>query len=217
MKSVLDMPTVDRPREKLLNRGPTALDDRELLAVILGRGARGAPVLKVADQVLKTMSRPGFQWQQLQMVSGVGSAKTALLRAAMEFARRRMAPDGLKIREPHDVLPLLRVYAHQKQEHFICVSLNGANEIIAIRVVTVGLVNRSHVHPREVFADPITDRASAIIVAHNHPSGNLVPGKADHDTTKRLKDAGKLLGIFLLDHLIFSARGHYSFAQERTL
>jgi DNA repair protein RadC len=112
------------------------------------------------------------------------------------------------------VLPLIRHFADRKQEHFICVSLNGANEIIATRVVSVGLVNKTQVHPREVFADPITDRASAVIVAHNHPSGSLEPSKEDIDITARLKSAGEILGIRLLDHVIFNSKGYYSFLEK---
>jgi DNA repair protein RadC len=116
-----------------------------------------------------------------------------------------------------DVLPLIRHYADRKQEHFICISINGANEVITTRVVSVGLVNKTQVHPREVFADPITDRASAIIVAHNHPVGDLAPSKDDLEITKQLKSAGEILGIKLLDHMIFNQRDHYSFMEHNTL
>jgi DNA repair protein RadC len=112
------------------------------------------------------------------------------------------------------VLPLIRHYADRRQEHFLCVSLNGANEIIATRVVSVGLVNKTQVHPREVFADPITDRASAVIVAHNHPSGSLEPSKEDIDITGQLRSAGEILGIRLLDHVIFNSKGYYSFLEK---
>jgi DNA repair protein RadC len=109
---------------------------------------------------------------------------------------------------------LIRHYADRKQEQFICISLNGANEVIAHRVVSVGLVNKTQVHPREVFADPITDRASAIIAAHNHPSGSLSPSKEDVEITRQIKNAGETLGIKLLDHIIFNHRGYYSFLED---
>ncbi|MCP4692818.1 MAG: JAB domain-containing protein, partial [Desulfobacterales bacterium] len=95
-----------------------------------------------------------------------------------------------------------------------CVSLNGGNEVITTRVVTVGLVDKTHVHPREVYADPITDRASAVIVAHNHPSGALTPSGQDIEVTRRLKSAGEMLGIKLLDHIIFNQKEYYSFLQN---
>jgi DNA repair protein RadC len=115
---------------------------------------------------------------------------------------------------PTDVLPLVRHYADRKQEHFICISINGANEVITTRVVSVGLVNKTQVHPREVFADPITDRASAIIVAHNHPSGGLLPSQEDLEITKQLTSAGEVLGIKVLDHMIFNDKGYYSLLEK---
>ena len=121
----------------------------------------------------------------------MGPAKATLILAALEFARRRIRPEGLKISFPPDILPLIRHFADRKQEHFLCVSLNGANEVIQTRVVSVGLVNKTQVHPREVFADPITDRASAVIVAHNHPAGGTSPSQEDREVTQQLKSAGK--------------------------
>ena len=115
---------------------------------------------------------------------------------------------------PPDVLPLIRHYADRKQEHFLCISLNGAKEVIATRTVSVGLVNKTQVHPREVFADPITDRASAVIVAHNHPSGALTPSKEDFEVTRQLKKAGETLGIRLLDHIIFNHNSYYNFLEN---
>jgi DNA repair protein RadC len=216
MKKIKDIPKRDRPREKLQHKGSRALSDLELLAILLGRGVEGHDVLSVADHVLKVMDaangRPTLD--ELQKIEGVGPAKATLIEAALEFARRRIRPEGLKISFPPDVLPLIRHFGDRKQEHFICISLNGANEVIAHRVVSVGLVNKTQVHPREVFADPIIDRASAIIVAHNHPSGESSPSKEDVEITKQLKAAGETLGIKLLDHIIFNQKGYYSFLEK---
>jgi DNA repair protein RadC len=107
------------------------------------------------------------------------------------FARRRIRPEGFKISFPPDVLPLIQHYADRKQEPFICISLNGAKEVIAVRTVSVGLVDKTHIHPREVFADPITDRASAIIGAHNHPAGSLTPSKEDIAVTQNSRSPVK--------------------------
>jgi DNA repair protein RadC len=113
------------------------------------------------------------------------------------------------------VYPLVRHYSDRKQEHFICLSLNGAHEVLAIRVVSIGILNKTIVHPREVFGDPISDRAAAIVVCHNHPSGQLEPSEEDIAITRRLSEAGELLGINLLDHLILSPRGgYYSFVES---
>jgi DNA repair protein RadC len=216
MKKLKDLSESDRPREKLQARGPEALSDLELLTILLGSGTRDSDVLTVAGRILKAIDGGNDQvsLDNLQEIEGVGPAKAALIAAALEFARRRIRPEGLRISFPPDALPLIRHFADRRQEHFICVSLNGANEVIATRVVSVSLVDKTQVHPREVFADPITDRASAVIVAHNHPSGSLEPSREDHDITARLKSAGEILGIRLLDHIIFSQKGYYSFLEK---
>jgi len=216
MKKITDIPKVDRPREKLQEKGPEALSDLELLAVLIGSGTKGNDVMSVARRILNVLdeNNENINFDVLQEIDGVGPAKATLIVAALEFTRRRIHPQGLKISFPPDVLPLITNYADRKQEHFICVSINGANEVIAARVVTIGLVNKSQVHPREVFADAITDRASAVIVAHNHPSGKLEPSVEDIELTKQLQEAGKTLGIQLLDHIIFNQKGHFSFLER---
>jgi DNA repair protein RadC len=111
-------------------------------------------------------------------------------------------------------LPLISSIADKQQEHFVCISLNGANEVIENRTVTVGLLNKSQVHPREVFADVITDRAAGVILAHNHPSGELKPSDSDLKIHEQLTEAGKILGIKILDHIIISKKGYYSFQDQ---
>jgi len=208
MKKIADIPKLDRPREKLQKKGAEALSDLELMAILVGRGTQGHDVMSVAKRILNVLDSGD---------ENVGPAKATLIAAALEFARRRIRPEGLKISFPPDALPLIQHYADRKQEHFICISVNGANEVITSRVVSVGLVNKTQVHPREVFADPITDRASAIIVAHNHPSSGLRPSKEDIEITKQLKSAGETLGIKLLDHIIFNHKGYYSFLEHREI
>jgi len=219
MKKLKDLSESDRPREKLQAKGPEALSDLELLAILLGSGTKDSDVLTVAGRILKAIDGGNDQvsLDALQEIEGVGPAKASLIAAALEFARRRIRPEGLRISFPPDVLPLIRHFADRKQEHFICASLNGANEVIATRVVSVGLVNKTQVHPREVFADPLIDRASAVIVAHNHPSGSLEPSKEDIDITGQLKSAGEILGIRLLDHIVFNQKGYYSFLESGLL
>ncbi len=216
MKKLKDLSESERPREKLKVKGPEALSDLELMAILLGSGTKDSDVLTVAGRILKVLDgrNEKLSLEELQEIEGVGPAKASLIASALEFARRRIRPEGLRISFPPDVLPLIRHFADRRQEHFICVSLNGANEVIATRVVSVGLVNKTQVHPREVFADPITDRASAVIVAHNHPSGSLEPSKEDIDATVQLKSAGEILGIRLLDHIVFNQKGYYSFLEK---
>ncbi len=219
MKKHKDLSVSERPREKLRAKGLAALSDIELMAILLGSGTKTGDVLTVAGRILKVVDGRNdmLGLEELLKIEGVGPAKASLIAAALEFARRRIRPEGLRISFPPDVLPLIRHFADRRQEHFICVSLNGANEVIAARVVSVGLVNKTQVHPREVFADPLTDRAAAVFVAHNHPSGTLEPSKEDIETTGRLRSAGKILGLRLLDHIVFNPKGYYSFLEKGLL
>lgn len=219
MKRIRELPLKDRPREKLKEKGPQVLSDLELLAVLIGSGRKGRDVLKLAGGLLRLLDDVGTDpdMETLCRVDGIGPAKASLVMAALEFSRRRIRPHGIRISYPPDVYPLIRHLADRRQEQFICISLNGANEVIAIRTVSVGLVNRALVHPREVFADPITDRAAAVIVAHNHPSGNLTASSDDLSITRQLKEAGHTLGIKLLDHLIFDHSEYCSLLEEGLL
>jgi DNA repair protein RadC len=218
VKRISEIPVSERPREKLIARGASALSDMELLAIILGSGTKGKSVLSLAKEVLMAVDgkNGALLVEDLRVVDGIGTAKACLLTAAVEFARRRIHPEGTKIRGPEDVLPLIQHLADRPQEHVVCISLNGAHEVIAVRIVTVGLVNASQIHPREVFSDPLKDRACSIIVAHNHPSGELEPSPEDLAATRTIYDAGKTLGINLLDHLIFSKRGYVSLKERGT-
>lgn len=218
-QSIQQMPEADRPREKLLRKGAAALSDRELLAVLLGKGAPGMDVMTLAGKLARVIDEKGLtvKAEDLTQFVGVGDAKATLILAAIEFARRRIKPEGAKIETPADLLPHIRHYADRKQEHFLCASINGANEILNIRVVSNGLVDRSPVHPREVFADALTDRASAVIVAHNHPNGGLEPSPSDIRITAQLKAAGEIVGIMLLDHIIFNRIGYFSFLEAGRL
>lgn len=214
------IPLHDRPREKARRVGVSALSDRELLGLILGRGHRGMDVMQMADRVLLAIDRAGFippPVESLRSIPGLGEARKALILAALEFARRRIRPRGQRIARARDAFDLVRHYGDRMQEHFLCISLNGASEVLGTRVVSVGLLNRTQVHPREVFSDPIRERAGSIVVAHNHPSGNVEPGRDDIETTQRLKEAGEILGIPLLDHIIFSSTNFFSLQEHLLL
>jgi len=215
-KHIKELPELDRPREKLIAKGEAALSDVELLAVLLGSGVKGVGVLDLSAKILRKLEGrlDRIDVLTLQSIAGVGQAKACQLAAAFELARRHLLKEKTVIREAKDALPYLQGIRSKKQEHFACVSLNGANEVIECRVVTVGLLNTNQVHPREVFADPITDRAAAVILAHNHPSGVLKASPEDIALTKRLAKAGELLGIHVLDHLIVTQKGYLSLKHE---
>lgn len=218
-KTIHDIPEADRPREKLLRKGAQALSDQELLAILLGKGTPGLDVMALAAKLARLIDEKGLdvKAEDLLRFAGIGNAKATLILAAIEFARRRIKPEGAKIVTPADLLPHVHHYADRKQEHFLCASINGANEILNIRVVSIGLIDRSPVHPREVFADALSDRAAAIIVAHNHPSGGVEPSQGDIQITAQLKASGEVVGIELLDHIIFNRTSYFSFLENGIL
>jgi DNA repair protein RadC len=192
------------------------LSDQELLAVFVNVGIRGKSIDVLAKELLEHIDRgkniPAVE--EISLLKGIGEAKACSIVAMLEFGRRRWGVMGKKISHPDDIYALIRHYADRKQERFISLSLNGAHEVLAVRIVTMGLVNRTIVHPREVYADPILDRASSVIVAHNHPSGNLTPSEEDDEITARLKAAAGILGLNLLDHLVFSEKSYFSYKQN---
>lgn len=206
-----DLPAVDRPREKMLARGGEYLMNQELLQVILGRGMQGTDVRQLSEAIIEVLERSHGdpKLDDLMAVRGVGKATALKLLASFKLAQRLMSR-GARISSPEDAVGFFDDIRRKKQEHFVVITLDGANRVIEKRTVTVGTINASLVHPREVYADAITDRAASIIVAHNHPGGSLEPSQADRDVTRRLQDAGRLLGVQLFDHLIVTAEGYCS-------
>jgi DNA repair protein RadC len=214
-----NVPAGERPRERLKSLGPGALSDQELLSILLNTGVRGKNVSLLAAELLDRLEEyqdiPSIK--DLAGLTGLGESKASAIVAMLEFGRRRWGVAGLKVKHPSDVYNLVRHYANRKQERFICISLNGAHEVLAIRVVTVGLVNRTIVHPREVFADPLSDRSCAVCVCHNHPSGDIKPSLEDDTVTYNLKRAAEVLGIHFLDHIVFSETAFFSYRQAGKL
>jgi DNA repair protein RadC len=207
------LPLSLRPRERLIQDGPASLSDQELLAIVLNSGIKGKSVSILATELLDLLEKdkkiPSIK--ELRGLTGLGESKAGSILAMLEFGRRRWGPFGAKITRPADIYALVRHYADRKQERFISVSLNGAHEVLAVRVVTMGLVNRTIIHPREVFADVIADRSCGICVCHNHPSGAIAPSQEDNEVTLALVKAANVLGINFLDHVIFSETSYYSY------
>jgi DNA repair protein RadC len=212
MQKVLDLPRHKRPREKIAEMGAQSLSDVELLMVLLGSGTRGRPVHKVARSLrsllLQQPGEPSFE--RVSEVRGVGAAKAASLLAAFELARRKFNPEHVLVRKPADILPLVHDLRARKQEHFVVISLNGNHGVIRTHIVTIGLANFCQVHPREVFAQALVDRATDVVLAHNHPSRSTDPSPEDIAVTKRLCSAAEVLGIKVLDHVVFGAVGYTS-------
>lgn len=196
-----------RPREKLQARGAASLSDYELLMAMIGSGNAQADVTKIARDVQKLIKEKGSQltYEDLLTIKSLGPAKATGIMAAFELWRRQFEVSERPIIDsPERAVEQLADIRDKKQEYFVCLTLDGANRLIAKRVISIGTLTASLVHPREVFAEAITDRAASIIVAHNHPGGNLEASDADRQVTERLREAGELLGISLIDHIVLT-------------
>ena len=204
-----------RPREKLAARGAASLSDYELLMAIIGSGNKQADVTKIARDLQKLLQDKGREltFDDLLSIGSLGPAKSTQIMAGFELWRRRFeSSEQPVIDSPDKAADQLSDIRDKKQEYFVCLTLDGANRLISKRIITIGTLTSSLVHPREVFAEAISDRAASIIVAHNHPSGNLQSSDADRQVTERLKEAGVLLGINLVDHIIVTSKDFGSIA-----
>lgn len=208
MPSISKMDAHDRPREKLIASGAKKLSDVELLQVIIGSGVKGADVTQISKKINKLLGIHGYSLtiEQLTSIKGVSDATASKLVALFELASRKLKTEAT-IAGTDDAAKLVPELREAKQEHLVVLSLDGANRLIAKRTVSIGTLNASLVHPREVFADPITDRAASIILIHNHPSGLLRPSDQDLDISASLIEAGTLLGIQVTSHLIITTTG----------
>lgn len=204
------------PRERAMEYGLDRLSDLDLMQILLGTGTRGQPVRQLAARVLTALdASPGLPDPVLlKDIRGIGTAKATVLCAAVEFSRRLFMTERSRIRQPQDVWNLIRHYADRPQETFLCIQLNGACEAVQVELISLGLLNRTLVHPREVFAGAVANRAASIMVAHNHPSGHLEPSSDDIEITRRLVESGKTLGIPVMDHLIFCPEHFWSFMEH---
>ncbi|MCL2460950.1 MAG: DNA repair protein RadC [Euryarchaeota archaeon] len=202
----------NRPREKIRRSGVSVLNDEELVATIIGRGTAGHDVMAISAEIVTLLKTGLPTFEKLTSIKGVGPSKAALFMACFEISRRygkREDVPPIRITTPEDIMQLHEVYSlrHERQEHFVVITLNGAHEVINPHIISKGTLNQSLVHPREVFSEAIAERAAAIICVHNHPSGNLTPSAEDGAVTRQLAQAGNLLGIPLLDHIIISKNG----------
>jgi DNA repair protein RadC len=216
----------DRPREKLILKGTSALSNAELIAILLGSGTRTMSVVELARQVLQSADHDLHRLAQLSIkdltkIKGIGEAKAITIIAAMEIGRRRkdlLTDDKLKITASSDAYEILRPHFQDiPHEEFWVLYLNRANRVIRKQQISLGGVAGTVADPKIILKSAIETLASGIILAHNHPSGNLSPSTLDHDLTKKMKEAGRLVEIQVLDHIIFGGSKYYSFADEGTL
>ncbi len=213
------MPEFERPREKLLSSGPAVLSNVELVAILLGSGIQGKDVFSVARDILR-IAQDGIEAlnvETLMRIDGVGAARACTITAAVEFSRRFIMPVGIEVHNAREAILLVPELRGKKQENFITITLDGAHNVIRKRTVFIGTLNRSIVHPREIFADALTDRAASIVFIHNHPSGNTEPSASDIVLTRRLLRSAQILGIEVLDHIIVGKEDYFSFQSNNLL
>jgi len=209
------------PREKLDALGAAALNDEELLALVLGSGSRGLSARRIARTLARRtlVEMAGWSLSRWTRVRGIGRARAAALMATFELGRRareHRLPGGA-IRGPDDVLAAVRDLTRARKEHFVVLLLNARHEIEARETVSIGSLNASIVHPREVFQPAIMRSAASVVLVHNHPSGDPEPSEEDLSITRRLVQVGDLVGIGVLDHVIVAERGVVSLRARQLL
>lgn len=198
----------DLPREKLNKKGAAALTDIELLQALIGSGGKGNDFKQIAKNLNEIITSKGVEkltLEHVKSVKGVGDAKATIVFAALEFWRRKFEKKISPIIDTtENAVKQLEFIRNKKQEYLVMLTLDGANRLIKTHTITIGTLTASLVHPREVFSPAMEDRAASIIIAHNHPSGSLAFSAYDIDVTKRIRDAGELLGITLIDHIVIA-------------
>jgi DNA repair protein RadC len=218
-RRIQQIPALDRPREKLQRKGAAALSDFELLEVMIGNGTVGADVGQIARQIQKLLERgpASLNFEALTAVRGISTAGAGKILAALELAKRHLAKNADPLRTMSEMVARLDDIRTKQQEHLVALSLDGGQRLIAQRVVMIGTLEAVMAHPREIFADAIMDRAASVVVAHNHPSGDVRPSGQDITLTQQLVAAGQLLGVTLRDHIIISRTDYFSFRQHHLL
>lgn len=211
-----DLMDVMMVTEKIEAYGLESFSDSDLLKMAVGddESLFSNALAQDIGSIFDASSSFDEAFTKLTRVPNLTKEKAIAISAMIEYARRRIYKDKHSLRTPSDVFEEIRHYANDEQEVFLVIGVNGANEIVFSKAVTVGILDRALIHPRETFADAIKNRCSSIFVAHNHPSSNLTPSDADILSTDRLVKAGELLGIRVLDHLVFSKDGYYSMREN---
>ncbi len=215
-KKIKELASFDKPREKLFQKGVSALKDYELIAIMLGSGVKGKDILQLSKEIEKLLKDEfeSIDLEKLLEIKGLGIAKASILLSAIELSKRYLLKQHKTISNAKEAYEEFKSIADKKQEYFVALYLDGANRVLEKRTLFIGTINKSLVHPREVFAPAIELRAASLIVAHNHPSGELQPSQADSAITQRLLESSSILGIELLDHLIVSKEGYFSFEEN---
>jgi DNA repair protein RadC len=224
--TVRDLPLSERPRERLLKLGSEALSAQEILALILGRGIKGESVMVTSQKLLSRFGNlkgiANASVEELSEIKGVGLAKAAQIKAALELSKRLEGDAGEKqkpvVKSPEDVVNIVKSQLKgKKKEHFLVLCLDTRNRVINCRPVSIGSLDTSIVHPREVFKEAVSSSAASVIFVHNHPSGDPEPSKEDVELTKRLVKAGEIIGVDVLDHIVVCDRSYLSLKASNLL
>jgi DNA repair protein RadC len=224
--TVHDLPPGERPRERLFKLGSEALSVPEILALILGRGIKGESVMMTSNKLLSRFGNlkgvANASVEELIQMRGIGPAKAAQIKAALELSKRLEADTGEKpkpvLKSPEDVVAVMRSKLKgKKKEHFWVICLDTRNRLINWKPVSIGSLDTSIVHPREVFKEAVSSSAASVIFVHNHPSGDPEPSKEDVELTKRLVKAGEIVGIDVLDHIIVCDKSYLSLKAKNLL
>jgi DNA repair protein RadC len=212
---------MENTTKKLETGGPASLDDVELLGCVLGAGGKGRNLEKICCVLKESLwlyrKNFGSFYRTMLKTEGLGAVRAAALIAALELGHRLSGTNAVSVRQARDILPYVSFLNGKKQECFVSLNLDGANRVLSSRIVTIGLVDQALVHPREVFCEAVKERAVKIIVAHNHPAGILGPSPEDIRITNNLLEASRILGITLVDHIIVTEDGYYSFREQGLL
>jgi len=206
-------------RRLTLKNGLSYPNDKELIMLILGSGTKKMPIEFMAEEILNTIcsTNPENYVEQLQKIEGVGLSKALSIAAALELGKRHNRNPQAMVDSPKDVIPYIKHYAMQNVEHFIAVTVNGAKEILNIRVLCVGSGNMAILKPGEIFSDALQEHASGIILSHNHPGGYPHPSEQDLRTTQHICKAADILGLAVLDHIIITKNSYFSFLEHGLL
>lgn len=221
MGTIKDLPRIERPREKLDRYGVEKLSHAELLALILRSGQKKLNVVELSKRILNIFGKEGITHttkKELLNIFGLGDTKASAIVACFELGRRFLQnKQSFLILSPKDVWRELKDIRDNKKEHFVIFFLDARNQEIKREIISIGSLNANIVHPREVFEPAVRHLAAHIIVAHNHPSGHTEPSEDDIAMTKRLQEAGRIMGIILLDHIIVTKKSFFSFKEEGLL
>jgi len=216
--TIKNIPFALRPREKFKKYGSLALTNDELLAIILGSGIEGKNVAEISKSIIKKYSSNlvNTNYKELMKEKGIGEVKAMLLECSFELAKRMLVNDTTKkqITSPKDLEFDLQEYKNLKKEHLIAFYLSPTNHLLFKEVISIGTVDTSLIHPREIIAPALEHRAAAIILAHNHPFGDSNPSDKDMEITRTIDEACKLMGIALIDHIIISSEGFFSLREK---